>query len=141
METGKKDLLSIITVFSARIYESRAKVFRKKINRVIDECKKNSWQYKAYFLGTVTVEINPHQTSTRCSCCGSMGERFSLVDEKVCVYKGGKLFRCKKYNYTTHSDFNASVNIHRSFYKEYHWQRKKKKTEQVTPCLATCQLG
>ena len=36
------DLISIITVFSARIYGSRAKVFRKKINKVIDECKKNS---------------------------------------------------------------------------------------------------
>lgn len=37
-----KDLLSIITVFSARIYGSRAQVFKQKVNEVIKECGKGN---------------------------------------------------------------------------------------------------
>lgn len=83
-------------------------------------------KYKTYYLGIVTVEVNPHGTSQYCSRCGAKGERFSHLDGQRVKMKGGKLFYCSHCGYEVNADFNASVNMHRSFYREYHWQPRDK---------------
>ena len=85
---------------------------------------------KAFAQGTVTVEVNPHGTSQYCARCGAKGERFSLRAGKQVKERGGKLFRCPICQYEAHADFNASANLHRSFYREYHWQSKAKVTQK-----------
>jgi Putative transposase DNA-binding domain len=76
---------------------------------------------KAYIQQVVTVEVNPHGTSQYCSCCGAKGERFSYRGGKRIAEKWGKLFWCPVCHYEANADFNASVNVHRSFYREWHW--------------------
>jgi putative transposase len=76
---------------------------------------------KAFQCGSVTVEVNPHGTSQYCSRCGAKGERFSLRGNQQYKGRGGKLFRCPVCHYEAHADFNASANVHRSFYHEFHW--------------------
>jgi hypothetical protein len=75
---------------------------------------------------TVTVEVNPHGTSQYCSRCGAKGERFSYRGGKRIREKWGKLFFCPVCHYEANADFNASVNVHRSFYREWHWQPRTK---------------
>ena len=78
---------------------------------------------------TVTVETNAHGTSQYCSRCGEKGERFSLKAGRRMVHKGGKLFRCKHCGLDgVHADWNASVNVHHSFYQEFHWQLRRKRS-------------
>ena len=82
---------------------------------------------KAYAsCGTVTVEVNPHGTSQYCSRCGAKGERFSSRSGQRIREKWGKLFACPSCQYEANADFNASVNVHRSFYREWHWQKRLK---------------
>lgn len=83
-------------------------------------------KYRAYCLGIVTVEVNPHGTSQYCSRCGAKGEKFSYLDGQRVKMKGGKLFYYPHCGYQVNADFNASVNTHHSFYREYHWQPKEK---------------
>ena len=103
---------------SRRMNRKRANQLRGKINHYSKD--------KAYAGGTVTVEVNPHGTSQYCSRCGAKGERFSYLGGKRIQAKWGKLFRCPVCHYETNADFNASVNVHRSFYREWHWQPRKK---------------
>jgi putative transposase len=92
--------------------------------------------------GTVTVEVNPHGTSQYCSCCGAKGERFSHRCGQRVPQKGGKLFYCKSCHYEANADFNASVNMHHSFYREHHWQPKQKpSSREGTPRSARLQVG
>jgi putative transposase len=81
---------------------------------------------KVFRGGAVTVEVNPHGTSQYCSRCGAKGERFSHRSGQRVRERGGKLFCCWVCHYEANADFNASVNVHRSFYREYHWQPKRK---------------
>jgi hypothetical protein len=104
---------------SARLNRKRANQLRGKINQHARE--------KAYVEGVVTVEVNPHGTSQYCSRCGARGERFSYRGGKRIVEKWGKLFGCPDCHYEANADFNASVNVHRSFYREWHWQPRKAK--------------
>ena len=78
--------------------------------------------------GTVTVEVNPHGTSQYCSRCGARGERFSLQAGRRVTWRGGKLFWCSVWNSQVQADFNASVNLHHSFYREFHWQPRPKRS-------------
>jgi hypothetical protein len=103
---------------SRRMNRRQANHLRGKINRYSKD--------KAYARGTVTVEVNPHGTSQYCSRCGARGERFSYRGGKRLKEKWGKLFGCPVCHYEAHADFNASVNVHRSFYREWHWQPRKK---------------
>jgi len=98
---------------------------RKQANQLKGKIIKFT-RYKAYCLGVVTVEVNPHGTSQYCSRCGHKGERFSLMKGERVKTKGGKLFYCPHCKYLVNADFNASVNTHHSFYGEFHWQPKKK---------------
>lgn len=107
---------------SRRLNRKLANQIKGKINQYSKE--------KAFIYGTVTVEVNPHGTSQYCSYCGEKGERFSHVNGKREVHKGGKLFYCKSCGYTVNADYNASVNIHRSFYKEFHWEWKENKKKK-----------
>ncbi|HKF38679.1 MAG TPA: zinc ribbon domain-containing protein, partial [Ktedonobacteraceae bacterium] len=50
------------------------------------------------------------------------GERFSYLGDKRIKAKWGKLFWCPVCGYEAHADFNASVNVHHSFYREWHWR-------------------
>lgn len=102
------------------------KLNRKLANQIRAQIRDHSKQ-KAFVHGTVTVEVNPHGTSSYCSHCGAKGERFSAKGGEEIRYKGGKLFRCQSCGYTANADFNASVNTHHSFYGHYHWQPKKQK--------------
>ncbi len=108
---------------SRRMNRKRANQLRGKINHYARD--------KAYAGGTVTVEVNPHGTSQYCSRCGAKGERFSNLGGKRIKAKWGKLFRCPVCHYEAHADFNASVNVHRSFYREWHWQPRKKPPPKV----------
>jgi putative transposase len=103
---------------SRRMNRRQANQLRGKLNRYAKD--------KAYEAGTVTVEVNPHGTSQYCSRCGAKGERFSYRGGKRITEKWGKLFACPICNYEANADFNASVNVHHSFYREWHWQPRKK---------------
>jgi len=104
---------------SRRMNRRQANQLRGKINRYAKD--------KAYVQGTVTVEVNPHGTSQYCSRCGAKGERFSYQGGKRIQVKWGKLFGCPVCHFEVDADWNASVNVHRSFYREWHWQPRKKK--------------
>jgi hypothetical protein len=104
---------------SRRMNRRRANQLRGKINQHARD--------KAYAQGVVTVEVNPHGTSQYCSRCGAKGERFSYRGGKRIVEKWGKLFWCPVCRYEAHADFNASVNVHRSFYREWHWRPRQAK--------------
>jgi IS605 OrfB family transposase len=103
---------------SRRLNRKQANQLKGKINQLAKE--------KAYASGIVSVEVNPHGTSQYCSHCGAKGMRFSLVAEQRSSSKGGKLFICLACSYECHADFNASVNVHHSFFRELHWQPRTK---------------
>ncbi len=104
---------------SRRMNRKRANQLRGQINRQAKD--------KGYAAcGTVTVEVNPHGTSQYCSRCGAKGERFSNLGGQRIQQKWGKLFFCPVCHYEANADFNASVNVHRSFYREWHWQPRNK---------------
>ena len=103
---------------SRRLNRKQANQLRGQINRLSKE--------KAYTQAVVTVETNPHGTSQFCSRCGAKGERFSFRGGQRVKERGGKLFFCPVCNYEAHADFNASVNVHHSFFNELHWQRPSK---------------
>jgi transposase len=104
---------------SRRLNRKQANQLRGKISRYTKD--------KAYAsCSTVTVEVNPHGTSQYCSRCGAKGERFSYRGGKRIKEKWGKLFACPVCQYEVNADFNASVNVHHSFYREWHWQPRRK---------------
>ena len=105
---------------SRRMNRTQANQLRGKINQYA--------RTKAYALGVVTVETNPHGTSQYCSRCGARGERFSNLNGRRVTLKWGKLFRCPVCHYQAQADFNASCNLHHSFYGQYHWQPRLKRS-------------
>jgi len=116
---------------------------RKKANQVRGKIFEYS-KAKAYGIGVVTLEVNPHGTSQYCSHCGQKGGRFSFENGKLVKCAWGKLFYCEHCHYEANADFNASVNMHHSFYNEGHWERKVKepsKQAAKTPCSATRRAG
>ncbi len=106
---------------SRRMNRKQANQLRGKINRYARE--------KAFAEGIVTAEANPHGTSHYCSRCGAKGERFSNLGGKRITVKWGKLFGCPVCHYEVQADFNASVNLHHSFSREYHWQPRLKRSD------------
>ncbi len=104
---------------SRRMNRRRANQLRGKIREHAKD--------KAYLQQVVTVEVNPHGTSQYCSRCGALGERFSYQNGQCIHVKWGKLFVCPVCHYEANADFNASVNVHRSFYREWHWQPRTTK--------------
>src|SRR5262249_33293630 len=107
---------------SRRMNRRRANQLRGKINQHARD--------KAYVQQVVTVEVNPHGTSQYCARCGARGESFSSLGDKRIKAKWGKLFCCPVCHYEENADFNASVNVHHSFYREWHWQPR---TAKVLP--------
>jgi transposase len=105
---------------SRRMNRKQANQLRGKINQTARE--------KAYALGVVTAETNAHGTSQYCSRCGARGERFSIRGGVRITEKWGKLFRCLVCHYEANADHNASVNVHHSFYQEWHWQPRLKRS-------------
>jgi transposase len=105
---------------SRRMNRKQANQLRGKINQRARE--------KAYALGVVTAETNPHGTSQYCSRCGAKGERFSYQHGKRTTVKWGKLFGCPVCRYETQADWNASLNVHLSFFRKYHWQPRLKRS-------------
>lgn len=105
---------------SRRTNRKQASQLRGKINQLAKE--------KAYALGIVSVEVNPHGTSQYCSRCGHKGMRFMSQGSGRVKSKGGKLFFCPQCSYECHADFNASVNVQHSFWRELHWQPRPKKS-------------
>ncbi|HYB02092.1 MAG TPA: zinc ribbon domain-containing protein, partial [Ktedonobacteraceae bacterium] len=98
--------------------ETAAIRLKGKINQLAKE--------KAYAAAIVSVEVNPHGTSQYCSRCGGKGVRFTFKAGQRITGKGGKLFFCPACHYECHADFNASCNVHHSFFREYHWQPRVK---------------
>jgi transposase len=105
---------------SRRMNRKQANQLRGKINLKARE--------KAFAEGIVTAEVNPHGTSQYCSRCGLKGERFSLCDGKRIKEPWGKLFWCPHCRYEVHADWNGSVNVHHSFFNEFHWQPRRAKS-------------
>ena len=68
-----------------------------------------------------------------CSRCGAKGERFSYRKGVWVKEKWGNVFRCPHCGYEANADHNASVNMHHSFYREWHWQPKKKPPPSSVP--------
>jgi hypothetical protein len=106
---------------SHRLNRKQANQLRGQINQISRE--------KAFAQATVTVEVNPWGTSQHCSRCGAKGERFSVRAGQRERARGGKLFRCSVCGYEAQADFNASVNLHHSFYGEFCWHKKPKSTK------------
>jgi IS605 OrfB family transposase len=105
---------------SRRLNRKQANHLKGKINQLA--------KAKAYAQGIVSVEVNPHGTSQYCARCGAKGMRFSLMAGQRVPGKGGKLFCCPRCRYECHADFNASVNVHHSFFREFHWQPRLKRS-------------
>jgi putative transposase len=105
---------------SKRLNRKQANQLKGKINQFAKE--------KAYAIGVVSVEVNPHGTSQYCSRCGCLGVRFTYQAGQRVTGKGGKLFSCPACHYECHADFNASVNVHHSFFREFHWQPRAPKS-------------
>lgn len=103
-----------------RLNRKQANQLKGKINQLAKE--------KAYASGVVSVEVNPHGTSQYCARCGAKGLRFSLLAGQRVLGKGGKLFYCPVCHYECHADFNASCNVHNSFFRELHWQPRLKRS-------------
>jgi putative transposase len=110
---------------SRRMNRRQSNQLRGKINQYAKD--------KNYAQGLVTIEVNPHGTSQYCSRCGAKGERFSYRKGVWVKEKWGKIFRCPVCHYEANADHNASVNMHHSFYNEWHWQRKLKPSPQAAP--------
>ena len=110
---------------SRRMNRRQANQLRGKINQHAKD--------KAFARGVVTVEVNPHGTSQYCSRCGAKGERFSNLGGKRIKAKWGKLFCCRVCHYEANADLNASKNVHHSFYREWHWQPRKKPPPKAAP--------
>jgi hypothetical protein len=94
---------------------------RKQANQVRGKINQRSRE-KVFAQGMCTVEVNPHGTSQYCSRCGQLGERFSYQHGSRIRVKWGKLFWCPHCHYEVHADWNGSVNVHHSFFHEFHWQ-------------------
>jgi IS605 OrfB family transposase len=110
---------------SRRMNRRQSNQLRGKINKYAKD--------KNYAQGLVTIEVNPHGTSQYCSRCSAKGERFSYRNGVWVKEKWGKIFRCPMCHYEANADHNASVNMHHSFYNEWHWQRKLKPSPQARP--------
>src|SRR5215469_18160848 len=104
---------------SRRMNRKRANQLRGKINELARD--------KAYLHQVVTVEVNAHGTSQYCSRCGAKGERFSYRGGQRIVEQWGKLFFCPVCHYEANADFNASVNVNHSFYREWRWRPRQAK--------------
>jgi putative transposase len=98
---------------SRRLARKQANQLKGKINQLAKE--------KAYAVRVVSVEVNPHGTSQYCARCGCKGVRFTYKAGQRVIGKGGKLFFCPACSYECHADFNASCNVHHSFFREFHW--------------------
>jgi IS605 OrfB family transposase len=98
---------------SRRLARKQANQVKGKINQLAKE--------KAYAVGVVSVEVNPHGTSQYCARCGCKGVRFTYKAGQRVIGKGGKLFFCPACHYECHADFNASCNVQHSFFREFHW--------------------
>jgi IS605 OrfB family transposase len=105
---------------SRRLNRKQANQLKGKINQLAKE--------KAYAAGVVSVEVNAHGTSQYCARCGWKGVRFTLRQGQRVPGKGGKLFFCPHCRYECHADFNGSCNVHHSFFREYHWQPRPKRS-------------
>jgi len=110
---------------SRRMNRKRANQLRGKINEHARD--------KAYLHQIVTVEVNAHGTSQYCSRCGAKGERFSYRNGQRIAVKWGNLFFCPVCHYEANADFNASVNVHHSFYREWHWRPRQAKAPPPSP--------
>jgi len=115
---------------SRHMNRRQANQLRGKIN----QCTRD----KAYAAGTVTVEANLHGTSQYCSRCGALGRGSPTGAASASKERWGKLFGCPQRHYETHADFNASVNVHRSFYREWHWQPRKKPHPRLFSAALDC---
>jgi putative transposase len=58
--------------------------------------------YKAEIRGVAVEQVNPHDTSRRCSTCG-----YSNTDNR----QTREQFRCESCGYENHADYNAAKNI------------------------------
>jgi putative transposase len=108
---------------------------RRRANQVRGKIREHA-KDKAYVQQVVTVEVNPHGTSQYCSRCGTKGERFSYRGGKRVKERWGKLFVCPVCHYEANADFNASVNVHHSFYRELHWQPRQAKAPPPSVAVA-----
>ena len=99
---------------SRRMNRKQANQLRGKIN----QCSREN----VFAQGMCTVEVNPHGTSQYCSRCGHLGERFSYHQGQRIRVKWGNLFWCPHCHYEVNADWNGSVNVHHSFFHEFHWQ-------------------
>jgi IS605 OrfB family transposase len=105
---------------SRRLNRKQANQLKGKIHQLAKE--------KAYATAVVSVEVNPHGTSQYCARCGCKGVRFTYQAGQRITGKGGKLFFCPFCHYECHADFNASANVHHSFFREHHWQPRVQKS-------------
>ena len=110
---------------SRRMNRRRANQLRGKINQQAKD--------RAYLQQVVTVEVNAHGTSQYCSRCGAKGERFFFQSGQRIAVKWGNLFFCPVCHYEANADFNASVNVHHSFYREWHWRPRQAKAPPPSP--------
>jgi putative transposase len=124
---GSVLLFERLRIIKTREASKSRRLNRKQTNQLRGQITRLSRE-KAYAQAIVTVEVNPHGTSQYCSRCGAKGERFSSRGGSRIKARGGKLFRCPQCHYEVHADFNASVNVHHSFFQEWHWKPRPKRS-------------
>ncbi|AXF57608.1 hypothetical protein DT065_17520 [Salicibibacter kimchii] len=72
-------------------------------------------QYKAEMAGIVVEYVVPNDTSQTCKC-----------GHKSKNNRNGTTFRCKKWEYATHADLNAVINISKAISGISETKNKKK---------------
>jgi putative transposase len=108
--------------------ESRSRrMNRKQANHLRGKINQRSRE-QVFAQGSCTVEVNPHGTSQYCSRCGAKGERFSYRKGSRVKEHWGKLFWCPHCRYEVNADWNGSANVHHSFFQEFHWQPRFKRS-------------
>lgn len=113
--------------YRSRRGEPRSRRLNRKLSNHLRRMIRDLAAAKVYAMGVLAVETDADGTSAHCSRCGMRGERFSLVAGSRVKMKGGKLFRCPGCGYQVNADFNASVNIHHSFYRELRWSERPRR--------------
>jgi putative transposase len=108
--------------------ESRSRrMNRKQANHLRGKINQRSRE-RVFAQGSCTVEVNPHGTSQYCSRCGAKGERFSYRKGSRVKEHWGKLFWCPHCRYEVNADWNGSAKVHHSFFQEFHWQPRFKRS-------------
>lgn len=95
----------IICVENLDVKGLKEKGYNRSRHRIIHDASWSKFMfmlsYKAQSAGRKLIEVNPRNTSQRCSCCGS------IVKKEL----SNRIHECPYCNFSSDRDYNAAVNI------------------------------